>query len=79
MTPRRRLLSDACPRLALTGSGLRATDWSGGAVLAADGPLLETACPLGGDDGPLDDVTSDYPSSVPGQVSVDTPLAVPNE
>lgn len=52
---------------------------SGGAVLSADGHVLEATATLGSDDEIVAFVTGAIPADQPGLVAVDAPLAVPNE
>lgn len=52
---------------------------SGGAVLSADGHLLEATATLGSDEEIVAFVTGAIPAGQPGLVAVDAPLAVPNE
>lgn len=52
---------------------------SGGAVLDADGRLLQFGAMLGGDDEVLDFVICAIPAGAVGLVAIDAPLAVPNE
>jgi predicted RNase H-like nuclease len=52
---------------------------SGGAVLSADGWLIEATALLGDDDEVLAFVAQALPSETPGLVAIDAPLAVPNE
>lgn len=52
---------------------------SGGAVLSADGRLLDATATLGDDRAILDFVSAAIPPGTPGLVAIDAPLAVPNE
>jgi histidinol-phosphate phosphatase family protein len=52
---------------------------SGGAVLSADGQLLQATATLSSDDEILDYISAAIPAGTPGLVAVDAPLAVPNE
>ena len=52
---------------------------SGGAVLSADGRLLQCTSTLGGDNEVLDLIASAIPAGTPGLVAIDAPLAVPNQ
>jgi histidinol-phosphate phosphatase family protein len=52
---------------------------SGGAVLSADGHLLETSGRLGDDSEVVAFITQALPPGKPGVVAIDAPLAVPNE
>ena len=52
---------------------------SGGAVLSAEGRLLDAASALGDDDEVLDFVVGALAEGAAGLVAIDAPLAVPNE
>jgi histidinol-phosphate phosphatase family protein len=52
---------------------------SGGAVLSADGRLLDAVATLGNDDEIVDYIVHAIPASTPGLIAVDAPLTVPNE
>ncbi len=52
---------------------------SGGAVLAADGRLLQASATLGSDDEVVDFVARAIPTGTGGLVAIDAPLAVPNQ
>jgi histidinol-phosphate phosphatase family protein len=52
---------------------------SGGAVLSADGQLVEATSTLGSDDDIVGFVAGALPADTPGLVAIDAPLTVPNE
>jgi histidinol-phosphate phosphatase family protein len=52
---------------------------SGGAILSAEGTLLEATATLGSDDEIVDLIERAIPAGAPGLIAIDAPLAVPNQ